>query len=211
MGVYKDLNDYEIVYLVSENNEDAKEVLFQKYYPIIIRLANNYRSEAKKCGLEIDDLIQEGYYGLSCAVNCYNPNKDAIFYTYAVMSIKSKMVNALRIANNKKSFCLNNYVSLFRKVDSNKDGMMVEFITDNNASYPEDILTNNEIIFLLKDFLFSLDISNALVFELKLNGFNNSEIGHLMGITLKNIVNINTRNNSKLKKYLSKKKINNYN
>ena len=29
--MYKDHNDYELLYLVSENNEDAKEIFFDKY------------------------------------------------------------------------------------------------------------------------------------------------------------------------------------
>lgn len=211
MGVYKDLNDYEIMYLVSENDDDAKEVLFQKYYPVIVKTANKYKAEAKKYGLEIDDLIQEGYFGLSCAINYYNPNKDVIFYTYALMSIKSKIVNALRVAGNKKSSCLNNSISLFKKIDSNKEGMVVEFIPDSNAVYPENVLLDNEIMFLLKSFLFSLDISKAIIFELKLNGFSNKDISQLIDVSLRSVSNISCRNNEKLRKFLAKKKINNYN
>lgn len=211
MGAYKDLNDYEIMYLVSENDENAKEVLFQKYYPIIVRTANRYKEEAKKYGLEIDDLVQEGYYGLSCAMNCYNPNKDAMFYTYAIMSIKSKIVNALRIAGNKKSFCLNNYISLFRKIDPNKEATIFDFVPDNNVVYPEEVLLNNEMMFLLKDFLFSLKISSATIFELKLNGFSTRDISELMGVSVRSVSNVVCRNNEKLRKFLEMKKINNYN
>ena len=36
--MYKDINDYEQLYLVSENDDIAKERLFNKYKPIIISI-----------------------------------------------------------------------------------------------------------------------------------------------------------------------------
>ena len=41
MKNYRDLNDYEIMYLVEEN-DDAKELLLEKYKPIIINMAIKY-------------------------------------------------------------------------------------------------------------------------------------------------------------------------
>ena len=38
MGMYRDFNDYEVMYLVEEQNEDAREILFQKYKPIILKI-----------------------------------------------------------------------------------------------------------------------------------------------------------------------------
>ena len=34
MSKYKDENDYELLYLVSENNDDAKDIFFEKYESI---------------------------------------------------------------------------------------------------------------------------------------------------------------------------------
>ena len=76
MGMYKDLNDYEIMYLVEENDDVANELIFIKYRPIILNIAIKYKEEAKKYGLELDDLIQEGYVGLYSAMKNYNQNKD---------------------------------------------------------------------------------------------------------------------------------------
>ena len=36
--MYKDENDYELIYMISEN-EDAKEIFFEKYKPFIINKA----------------------------------------------------------------------------------------------------------------------------------------------------------------------------
>ena len=57
MGTYRDLNDYELIYMVEEN-DDARELLFDKYKPIVKKMASKYKMEASKVGLDIDDLIQ---------------------------------------------------------------------------------------------------------------------------------------------------------
>ena len=33
--MYNDENDYELLYLISESNEEAKEVFFEKYKPTV--------------------------------------------------------------------------------------------------------------------------------------------------------------------------------
>ena len=41
METYRDLNDYEIMYMIEENDE-AKDLLFDKYRPIVVNIAKNY-------------------------------------------------------------------------------------------------------------------------------------------------------------------------
>ena len=211
MGVYKDLNDYELMYLVEENDEVARDVLFEKYYPIIFGLASKYCEQANRIGLEIEDLIQEGYLGLSNAIRHYNPNGDALFYTYAVLSIKSKMFNALRYGNTQKSYCLNNYISLYKQVNSNQEGLLLEFIPDTKAVYPEEVLIADEVMLCVRDFIYSLDISNAAIMELKLNGFSHGDISKLLDISLKSVSNTICRSSRKLRNILAKNKLYNYN
>ena len=57
---YKEQNDNELLYLVSENSEEAKEIIFKKYKPIIEMKANKLKDVAESCGYDINDLIQEG-------------------------------------------------------------------------------------------------------------------------------------------------------
>ena len=39
---YRDINDYEQLYLVAENDDEAEEVIFRKYKPIIYAIADKY-------------------------------------------------------------------------------------------------------------------------------------------------------------------------
>ena len=188
METYRDLNDYEIMYMIEENN-DAKELLFEKYKPIIINMANKHRLEAKKLGLEIDDLVQEGYIGLNSAIKNYNPNNKSLFYTYALLSIKSKIVNALRANNSLKKKVLNNCVSLSKMVSYDSDSTFLDFVVDEKAVNPDLLIEEKSLISLVHDFIYSLDIDNASIFELSINGFNNSDIGKLLCCSSKMVAN----------------------
>lgn len=204
MGVYKDLNDYEIMYLVEENDDEANRLLFEKYHPVIFKMAIKYKNEAKKCGLELEDLIQEGYIGLYNASKTYNPSKDSLFYTYANISIRSKMLNVIRCNNTQRNNTLNNSLSLFDNFFNSNDSNLLEVLSDESAIDPEKLMIENEFNLLISDFMFSLDFNHALIFELRFNGFSNKDISVLMETSIKSITNIIFRINKKFKEYLSK-------
>ena len=69
---YKKLNDYEVVYMVRENDDEAREIIFNKYIPLVRRIASNYLTLAKMARIEYEDLVQEGLIALNEAINKYN-------------------------------------------------------------------------------------------------------------------------------------------
>lgn len=189
MQTYRDLNDYEIMYMIGES-DDAKELLFDKYRPVIINVAKKYRLQGKKMGLEMDDLIQEGYLGLYSAIKNYDQNDKSLFYTYALLSIRSKIVNALRANDSQKKKCLNESISLSKCISYDSDSTFLDFIVDETAINPDLILEENILFDFIRGFIYSLDIDTACVFELSINGFNNSDIGKLLDCSSKVVSNI---------------------
>lgn len=188
MGTYRDLNDYELMYMVEES-DDAKELLFDKYKPIVKKMASKYKLEASKVGLEVDDLIQEGYIGLIGAIKNYNPNDNALFYTYAIISIRSKLVNCLRSYACKKHYCLNQSVSLSKPISADQDVTVLDFIEDSNSNNPVLIFEEKEVFSILKDVLYSFDINLASILELVMNGFCISDIARLLDLSNKTVSN----------------------
>lgn len=201
MGTYRDLNDYELMYMVEEN-DDAKELLFDKYRPIVLKMANKYKLEGKKIGLEIDDLIQEGYVGLVSAIKNYNPDDKTLFYTYALISIKSKIINCLRSGACKKHYCLNQSISLSKPVVNDRNLTLSDFIIDNNSVVPDLIVQEKELTDLLKDYLYTIDVNMAAIMELMINGFSTIDIAILLDLSNKNVSNYIFRIRKKLREYL---------
>ena len=62
-------NDYELVSLAKEGNEDAINLLYQKYKPIVVGKSKDAILIASHHGIEINDIMQEGYIGLEEAIN----------------------------------------------------------------------------------------------------------------------------------------------
>ena len=78
---YQNLDDNEILYLISENDEEAYNYMYCKYKPLISKFATVILKNFKYLNLEYDDLIQEGMYGLSLAIKRFDNTSDNIFFT----------------------------------------------------------------------------------------------------------------------------------
>lgn len=80
-----------LVIKAQEGNKLAKEELIENNKRLVMYFANKY----KGCGLEIEDLIQEGTIGLIIAINKFNPELGFKFSTYASYWIKQSINKAL--------------------------------------------------------------------------------------------------------------------
>lgn len=190
MGDYKDFNDYEVMYLVEENDENAKDVLYEKYRPLIVSIASQYQKEAKEYGIELDDLVQEGFIGLYSASKNYNSKMNVKFYTYALVSIRSKILNCLNTKNTYKHIYLNQSISLFQPLADFNQFTLMDALEDKNAVIPHFLVEESEFEDNIKTYLYSLDFPHSLVFELKINGFRNVDISKLLDFSTKKVSNI---------------------
>ena len=110
--MYNDENDYELLYLIKEENEDAKEVFFEKYRPLVEMKANKFYSMYKNNGYELNDLIQEGMLALNSAIKDYEHEKDVKFNTFANVCIDRQLLSYIRDFNRQKHQVLNSSVSI---------------------------------------------------------------------------------------------------
>ena len=75
------MSDEELVKLIKEGKENAEEELFDRYKPLVSRVARSFFL----VGAELDDLIQEGMIGLYKACQKFEENSVASFKTFAVV------------------------------------------------------------------------------------------------------------------------------
>ena len=199
---YKEYNDNELLYYVSENNEEATEIVYKKYEPLINNLAHRIINYCKNSGIEVNDLIQEGMLGLSKALEEYKDNKDASFYTFAKTCIERKMISAAIAARRQKHKILNESFSI-ESTDDNGNNVY-EYILSDDKTNPETMLLNLErerdILNKAASVLTYFEIQ---VFELKINGFNYKEIAEILDREVKAIDNALQRIKTKLKKQIN--------
>lgn len=172
------LDDYELVYLAKENNEDAINELFYKYSGLIYYKSIKY-AESKKY---IDDYVNEGFLCLYETIHNYIESNNIEFIKYLNICLERKMINYKKFCNRKKHSVLNNALSL----EDNQ--IEIDKYLIDNKNNPDNILEkNDEYTTLRKKILNKLNSNEELVFILKEQNFSVKEIASIIDMKLNEI------------------------
>ena len=87
-------NDYELVYLVREQNEAALDILIQKYSPLIGKIASSYYG----VGFDYEDFFQEGRMAFIKSIYTFDETSIASFYSYSMTCVRNAITTAYRKA-----------------------------------------------------------------------------------------------------------------
>ena len=155
------MTDEQLISRLRGGEKPIMDFLMEKYKGLV-------RQKAKAMylwGGENDDLIQEGMIGLFKAVEDYEPDAGASFYSFAELCISRQMYTAIKASQRKKHLPLNSYVSLYTsgKREDGKEALpLAETIEAGAESNPEELLLNTEYANAfeeeLKDQLSTLEI-----------------------------------------------------
>ena len=195
---YKELNDNELIYMCYENNEEAENIMIDKYKNCILTILKGFLKEYNIIGVEVADLYQEGLIGLMHAIKTFDREKDVTFYTYANTCIRTSIISAVRQTFRMKHRILNNSYSLDKLIEDSNHSYYEIFKDESNE--PNRILIKSEEnIELINTIKSKLSNSETVVFELKLKGLNNAEIAELLNKSKKYVENTMFRINKKYK------------
>lgn len=166
---YKDYNDYELLYMVRENDDFSKDLLLKKYSPIINKIALEFFNSYKNYGYEYDDFYQEAMLAFNNAVVSYDENKNTLFYTFLVLCIKRALLSFTRNISNKN-------------INDNLLMELNEYNLIDEKSNIEDIFKDREIQEICKEIIYNpeLPIKDTSILELRMNGFTWKEISILL-------------------------------
>lgn len=201
---YKSINDSELLYLVREGNEEAYELIINKYKYIIIHILNETVKNIELVGMEKIDLYQEGLMGLLTAIKNFDDKKDVSFYTFAVRCVKNHIYGSLRLLNRKKSTVLNSSYSLDKLLYENNDISLYEIIKDESSNPNKvfvDVECEKETIESLYEYCSK---GEASILRYRLMGLSNNEISKLLDKDKKQIENALFRIGKKYKELLAK-------
>lgn len=185
---YRDLNDNELVYLCAENNEDAINLIVNKYKNCILMILKEYLKEYNIIGVEVADLYQEGLIGLMHAIHSYNPTRDVLFYTYANACIRTSLMSAIRQTFRQKNRILNYSYSLDKIFEDSGDNFY-EILKDESYEPNKLLLSSEDENELINNLKSKLSKSELAIFELRLKGLSNGEIATLIDKDTKYIEN----------------------
>lgn len=190
---YKEYNDLELISYIKEQNEEANEIMYIKYKPLIVSIAKRYYR--KSSGLDLNDLINEGMLGVFNAILTYNETLDIPFYSYVKTCIESKIIATFNKNLTLKNKMLNDSVSF----DNTNDEYNIENIISEDKNALINLLDKEKEAYLdkyLKDILTDLEYK---IFKYRLKGFDYKEISHILDKDKKKIDNALYRIKKKLK------------
>jgi RNA polymerase sporulation-specific sigma factor len=203
MSSYEDLNDYELVSVAQELNEDAINILHQKYQPLINKKCRKYIKYLHNKGVEISDLIQECTIGFEEAIHNFNPSDNVSFYTFANVCMDRQLMSELTKQNRDKYKFLNEAVPL-ETIDEESDINLIDFIQDNSHNPELGLLSHEEFKELYGSISKELTTLEECVFKLKLQGFGYKEIADILDKDEKSIDNAIQRIRAKIKSLMKK-------
>ena len=184
------LTDEQLVGLYKSKTVKAFDQLYLRYKDNISATAHKY----KMYGVDFDDLVQEGAWGLFNASMKYDSERQGAssFKTYAHLCIRSCIITAINNAKSNKNKPLN-------ESDSLDDG--TEFVEIESQQSPEDDIIEKESE---KEFLVNINAKLSAfekqVFILMINGYKYQEISQKLNVSAKSVDNAMQRIKGKVKK-----------
>lgn len=203
---YKDYNDEELVMYIREDSEDASEILYEKYKPLVQKIVKRFYPYVINSGLEQSDLMQEGMLSLHNAVYHYREEKDHYFYTFARTCIERKIISVVLSANRQKHKILNESLSLNYQSEDKDASSFDTFLGDDSQNPLNQLVMfeqEHEVINQIRELLTERE---KMVFDLKIAGFHYQEIASMLETSTKSIDNAMQRIRNKAREKMNLKK-----
>ena len=190
-------NDYELVALAHEHNEDAINKLYEKYKPLIHSKSREVYKYVSNKGIELSDVIQEAMIGFEEAIRDFNQNDNAIFYTFASICVDRQLKSMMLKFSRDKHKILNEAISF----DNDKDNInILNFIYDDNDNPENEIISKEDNQEILKTIQNKLTTFELEVFNLRIKGYSNGDIASILNKDVKSIDNTLQRIKAKIRK-----------
>lgn len=186
--MYRELNDYEVLYLICDSDDQEYEIMLEKYYPLIIKVVNKYKYILKKMGYEEDDLYQIGALTLYETIKGFNGNKNTnLFYTYFLKALENALLGTIKTNDTNKKKALNESISYDNLIPGSS--LTYAEIFPDPSSLEDNF--NNECEYRYYNFKNNLPFEVACIFDLKAEGYNTREIAILLSISQTAVMNGN--------------------
>lgn len=199
---YNNLSDSELYMLVNEENEEAKDILFEKYQYIIDIIVKKYYYVASRMGIDYKELYSEALVGFSDALVSYQDDKDASLATFISLCVNRRVQKVISKAGTIKNKIMQESYSLDHVYE--QFGLpLIELISDNNENDPLSNMTKDEEYEeLLNTIKEELSEAEYEVFTLMINNLDYNTIALILNKMPKQIDNAMQRIKNKVKSIL---------
>lgn len=203
-GLMMEINDNELMSLLAEDEEQVKNIIYDKYNYLIDVIINKYRKVISMNHIDNDEIYCEASYGFSDGINSFLDNKNTSLKTFLTLCIDRRVRK-----------CIDKHTTNKHKID--KETLSLDYIYDESGNSMHNLLsdkeddplvnlTNNEtkkeLINNAKKELSNLEYE---VFTMMINEISYIDIAKKMNKTPKQIDNTIQRIKNKLRKQMNNK------
>ncbi len=195
-------NDNELIEMVSDNSEEARDYLYNKYSYIVDIIINKYRTSASYLNVDMNDLRQEALLGFSDALVNYNQDKDTSLSTFISLCVERRVGNYIRKYSTNKMKQEGNALSLDMNVGKDEDLPIQDVIGMPNSNPETKMVDKEETERLNREIKEALSPSEYEIYELLINDFSYEDIAKITNKQPKQVYNMIYRIRSKVKDLL---------
>ena len=183
------VNDYEVLMLINEGEEELISILLKKYLPIIKGTINKYNKVLLEKGINREEVYSEVIKSFINAINNYSEYKSAKFKTY----VSVVMHNCVKRIISSKN----------RGINDNNLDLSIEYLAVDNKSNPLLKIEESERIDeLMKYAKNNLSKMEYKVFLLKINNISYEGISKILNTNIGNVYDAIYRIRCKIRKKL---------
>ena len=190
-------NDYELIMLYREDDEQAKNILYLKYKFIINLLIKKYSKYLIKVNADYDEVYSECTIGFSDALKRFNEEKDASLPTFITLCVERKLKTVIKKYNRNKYKISNEALSLDYIYDD--DQSLMDYVVDLEHEPLKNMEDNESYIDLVKSIKEELTKKEYDVFLLMARNLSYVEIANILCLTPKQVDNTMQRVKTKIK------------
>lgn len=202
---YDEFNDYELISMLHESSEEAKNIIYDKYSYIIDIETKKYQRMARALGYDLTDLNQDALLGFSDALVSYRDDKDMALSSFITLCVDRRLQVSIKKAGRLKNKLVKDSLSLEHVYDSSVSPLM-DVLSDNCENDPlENIVKEEKVEELMKAIKKNLSSREYEVFSLVSSGLKYDEISLLLNKDLKYVDNAIQRMRTKIKKIIEER------
>lgn len=137
---YSNMSDEELIKNIKIGDNNALDVLLNKYEKFVEAKANKYFTKDS----EKSDIIQEGRIALYQATKNYDEEKDVTFKTFANICVERRLITVIKNSNRHKNQIFNTAISINMPVSSDGEINMMDIIDSRTNQDPYESVSNKE-------------------------------------------------------------------
>lgn len=182
------VNDYELLYYAHQQNEEAFNILVEKYKNYIYYMIHRFKKEYYFFTYEDSDLFNESLLLLYECIYTYSEEYNVKFSSYYLACLKRKLISFIRTLSSNKN--KSHAYALSLDYNPNDEELNLYDVIDNNEMAVNERVSND---YLLKQSLQNLkDNMNQLEIDIVyhyLVGYSYEEIKKLLNTQIKKVDN----------------------